>query len=181
MSKDLSQMNKIVRSKVIESKKATGDRSIPLKEGIQVIFIRPNEDGMIEKIISPLKNELEDMEKWEEVTKSLVEEAIGAIKNPDAFQPVVLTSYVIFLENFIAEFKPRIPDDKLARELITMIQDAKLKIPEKSFNERKLTMMKTYPNPSDLASEALKEALAKLPPTTAPVLYSNSNEKTDKK
>ncbi len=58
--KDLDQMSKIVRDKIKESSTAGGNPAIPLKEGLQAVFSRPDDDGMIEKLITPLKSALDE-------------------------------------------------------------------------------------------------------------------------
>jgi hypothetical protein len=163
-TKDLDQMNKIVNEKVKEAAKDQGDRSIPLKEGLQAVFSRPNDDGMIEKVVTPLRNNLEDMNIWDEVMKSLVKEAIGALGNTKAFTPTVQVTYWIFLENVIAEFQPVLRSDKVAREIVTSISAAKIEISKEAKKERKLTIMKDTMGPTELANQVL----AALPPPAAP-------------
>ncbi|MFN7824754.1 MAG: hypothetical protein ACK5P6_05275 [Pseudobdellovibrionaceae bacterium] len=149
--KDLDQMNKIVRSKINESKKSGGDKVIPLKEAFQAVFSRPNDDLMIEKIISPLKSELEEHEAYEETVRDLVKEAISALKNPKAFQPVVQVTYVVFLENIISEFRPK-AQEEFEKSIITQIRDAKIDLPKGARDERTLRMMKQNPSPSEIAA-----------------------------
>lgn len=153
--KDLDQMNKLVRTKITESQKSGGDKVIPLKEALQAVFSRPNDDFLIEKILQPLKNELEEHDAWEKTMQALVKEATGALKNPRAFQPVVQSTYLVFLENVISEFKPKL-DDPFERTILTQIKDSKVKLPKEVVRERKLRVMRESISPSDLADMALK-------------------------
>lgn len=153
--KDLDQMSKLIQSKISESRKVGGDQVIPLKECLQAVFARPNEDFMIEKIISPLKSELEGHNAWESSITALVKEANGALKNPKPFKPVVLVTYAIFLENLIAEIKPKVGETFEAK-ILKQIQDAKIEIPKAAQNERRLRMMKELSSPSDVAREILE-------------------------
>ncbi|MCE3009064.1 MAG: hypothetical protein LW875_00445 [Proteobacteria bacterium] len=157
--KDLDQMNKIVRSKIAESKKSGGDKVIPLKEAFQAVFSRPNDDLMIEKIVSPLKTELEEHDAYEDTVRALVKEAISALKNPKAFQPVVQVTYVVFLENIISEFRPK-AGEEFEKSIIAQIRDAKIQLTKGARDERTLRMMKQNPSPSDIAAAILpyKEA-----------------------
>ncbi len=149
-------MGKLIKAKIAESHKAGGNKSIPLKEALQSIYSRPNEDFMIEKILPMVKNEMDELDSWEKSHQTLVKEAIGALKNPKAFKPVIQVTYWIFLENVIAEMKPRL-DEKFEQKLVTQIQGAKIKITQDAINERRLRMMKGSSSPSDIAGEVLKD------------------------
>lgn len=154
--KDLDQMNKMVRSKILESKKSGGNQVIPLKEALQAVFSRSNEDFMIEKILPPLKVELDEFDAYEKAIQALVKEAIGALKNPKAFSPVVQVTYQIFLENVISELKPRL-NEKFESRIITQIRDAKISITKEAANERRLRVMKESTSPSLLAEAVLND------------------------
>lgn len=153
--KDLDQMNKIIQGKIAESQKASGDRVVPLREALQAVFSRPNSDFMIEKVLGPLKNELDDQGLWESALTALVREALGALKNTRAFSPEVQVTYAIFLENMVAEFKPR-ASDEFERSLLKQIRSAKIVITKEAQKERKLRMMAELMSPSEMADQILK-------------------------
>ncbi len=153
--KDLDQMSKIVREKVNESNKTRGDKAIPLKEGVQAVFSRPNEDDLIEKIVGPLKNSLDELDSWDSSLRQLVKEALGALNNPKAFKPVVQVTYVVFLENIISEMKPR-SRSEFERSILKEIQDADVKLTSQAKHERVLRMMKETRSPSEIARDVLQ-------------------------
>jgi hypothetical protein len=159
--KDLDQMNAMVVEKVKESKKSSSGKSIPLKEGLQAVYSRPNEDGMVEKVIGPLRTELDDMDAWEKVLNALTIEAIDALKNPKAFKPVVQVTYEIFLENLLADMKPFLAKPGFERSLAEKIRDAKIDVTKEAGSERKLRMMKSTVSPSELAGQLLSAASEK--------------------
>lgn len=161
-TKDLDQMNKLIQEKIKESKQSRGDRTIPLKEALQAIYSRPNEDFMIEKIIAPVKNELDELDGWEKSIKALVKEATGALKNPKAFKVTAQVTYAIFLENLIAEFKPKL-NEEFEKGIVTQIRDAKIEITKEAINERRLKMMKELRSPSEIADLALVSVPAPVP------------------
>lgn len=155
--KDLDQMNKLVRAKIAESNKAGGDKAIPLKEALQAIYSRSNEDFMIEKLLPPLKLHLEELDQWEPSIKALTKEAIGALRNPKAFKPVVLVTYQVFLENLISEFKPK-SSESFEKSILEQIRDAKIELPKEMVQERKMRVMKESMSPSEIAEKLLKES-----------------------
>jgi len=154
--KDMDQMTKLVQSKITEGRKSGGDKTIPLKEGLQSVFSRPNSDFMIEKILGPLKTELEEETAWESSIEALVREARGALKNSRAFKPVVQVTYLIFLENLLSEMKPRVAEP-FENRIITEIRDAKIEVTKEALHERKLRMMKETISPSAIAANILKD------------------------
>lgn len=153
--KDLDQMNEIVIQKVKESKKSSDGKVVPLREALQAIFSRPNRDGMIDKVISPLRSALDTEDAWEESLTQLTSEAINALKNPKAFKPVVQVTYQIFLENLLIEMKPYYNSDGFERSLAKQIQDANIELTKESIAERKLRSMEEKESPSKLAKKLL--------------------------
>lgn len=154
--KDLEQMSKLIQTKIEEARKSGGNKVIPLKEGLQAVYSRSNEDFMIEKILSPLKNELEEHNAWEKSIQDLVKEAIGALKNPKAFQPTIQITYIIFLENMMAEMRPRIGQE-FENKIVKKIRDAKIEVTKAADTERRLRVMKGASSPSDIANTILTE------------------------
>lgn len=153
--KDLDQMNELAQKKIKEFK-AEGALDI-LKEAVQAVYSRPNDDAMVEKVISPLRNELDENDQWESTMDILVEEAIGALKNPKAFKPVVQNTYAIFLENVISDFKPFAEREGHERKVLRTIRDAKITISKEAVNERKLRTMRNHKSPSEIAGKVLDD------------------------
>lgn len=153
--KDLDQMNKLVSDKVKESKKSSSGKHVPLKEALQAVYSRPNDDEMIEKVVSPLRSNLDELESWEKTISQLTDEAINALKNPRAFKPVVQVTYVVFLENLLAEIKPYAKTNGFERKMAERIRDAKIEITKEALSERKLRMMKDTTSPSEIAGSIL--------------------------
>ena len=152
--KDLDQMTKLVQEKIKESRKAGGDQTIPLKEALQAVFSRPNDDDMIEKIMTPLRTELDEHSAYEKSLRSLVKEAMGALRNPKAFGAEAQVTYAIFLTNVISEIKPK-AGDSFEYAVLKSIKDAKIEISKSANTEFGLRMMKSLRSPSEIATEAL--------------------------
>lgn len=159
--KDLDQMNKLVSDKVKESKKSASGKVVPLKEALQAVYSRPNDDDMIEKVVAPLRTNLDNLESWEKTISQLTDEAINALKNPRAFKPVVQMTYVIFLENLLAEVKPYIKSEGFERKIVERIRDAQIEVSKEAVNERKLRTMKSTVSPSELAQKILSQNIEK--------------------
>lgn len=153
--KDLDEMNKLVQDKIRESRASKGDKVGPLREAMQAVFARPNEDFMIDKVMSPLRNELDEHGAYESTLRSLVEESVLALQKPDNVKPAAQVTYAVMLENFLSEMKPRV-GESFEKEIITQIRDAKISLTRKAENERKLGMMKPTKSPSDMAADILK-------------------------
>lgn len=156
-TKDLDQINKLVNDKVKESKKTPSGKVIPLREALQAVYSRPNEDDMIDKVVAPLRSNLDELDAWEKTISQLTDEAIGALKHPRTFKPVVQVTYAIFLENLLAEIKPLVKDDGFERKIAERIRDAHLEITKEAQDERALRMMKSLTSPSDIAIQILSQ------------------------
>ena len=154
--KDLDQMSKIVSDSIKESKKSAGGKEVPLKEALQAVYSRPNDDEMIEKIVGPLRTQLDNLDAWEKSISQLTDEAINALRNPKAFKPVVQVTYLVFLENLLAELKPYINKPTFERDMVTRIRNANVEASKEALNERKLRSMKATVSPSEIADQILK-------------------------
>lgn len=153
--KDLDEMNKLVQEKIRESRASKGDRIGPLREAMQAIFARPNDDFMIDKVMSPLRNELDEHGAYESTLRSLVEESIAALKKPEKVKAAAQVTYAIMLENFLSDLKPRV-NEKFEKSVITQIRDADIELTRKAESERKLGMMKPTKSPSEIAAQILQ-------------------------
>lgn len=153
--KDLDQITKMVNDKLKESKKTQSGKVIPLREALQAVYSRPNPDGMIEKVVSPLRNKLDDLGLWEQTISQLTDEAIGALKHPKTFKPVVQVTYMVFLENLLAEIKPLISVGGFEIKLAERIRDANIEISKEAKNELNVRMMKAVLSPSLVATQIL--------------------------
>ncbi|MEN0058275.1 MAG: hypothetical protein AAGB31_05535 [Bdellovibrio sp.] len=153
--KDLDQMNHLVQEKIRESKKARNGKAVPLKEALQAIYARPNEDDMIDKVVAPLRTQLDQLESWEKTISQLTDEAINALKNPRAFKPVVQVTYVVFLENLLAEIKPLAKNEGFERKIAERVRDAEIEVSKEAINERKLRTMHSTTSPSTIAEKIL--------------------------
>jgi hypothetical protein len=154
---DLDQMTNLVQDKIKESKKASA-KTVPLKEGMQAVYARPDSDRMIDKVISPLRLELEDLGSYQRIINELVDEATNALKNTRNFKPSVQVTYMIFLENLMADVRRAAADgDNLERKLLLKIKKAKIKLTKEALNERRVRSSVESRSPSDIASDILQE------------------------
>jgi hypothetical protein len=161
--KDLDQMNDMVLAKVEESKKSSSGKNVPLKEALQAVYSRPNDDQMIDKVVAPLRTQLDELDAWEKTLSQLTDEAINALKNPKAFKPVVQVTYMIYLENLLSEIRPYLRGAGFERKLAERIRGAKIEVTKEAANERSLRTMKKSTSPSELADKILTEVPVKAP------------------
>lgn len=159
--RDLDEVNEYVRLKISESKKQPTDgRQIILKETLFVVFSRPDEDGLISKVLPDLSSELDKNEILESAYSDLINESIEALKNPEKDSSQDLVTHLVFLENIISEFKPKL-DENFNFEMIKKIAQSDFKVPKKANNERKVRMMKARKSPSEIAAKVIAESKKK--------------------
>jgi hypothetical protein len=176
--KDLDQMTRLVSDKVRESKKAGSGAIVPLKEALQAVYSRPNGDEMIDKVVAPLRTQLDNHDAWEKALSQLTDEAINALKNPKAFKPVVQVTYQVFLENLLSEIRPLLKQDGFERALAVRIRDSRIEITSGAKNEREMRSMKAASSPSTIAEKILAHTpvqAAPAPTHTEPSTDSSEN------
>lgn len=147
-------MNKLVQDKIKEARKGQ-EKTPPLREAMQAVYSRPNEDFMIEKIVGPLRTELDEIESWEPVMRSLVDEAVNALKDPKGLKAEAQVTYAIMLENMMAELQPDAAN-AFEKGIFTQIRDAHIELTSEANKERQLRIMKKVKSPSDIAADILK-------------------------
>lgn len=152
---DLDEVNKLVQDKIKESKRADA-KTVPLKEAMQAVYARPDADRMIDKVVTPLRMELQDLEQYDRVINELTDEALNALKNTKNFKPSVQVTYAIFLENLMGDARRLAEsEDNLERKLLKKIKKAKIKMTKEAINERKVRSLSEAKSPSEIASEIL--------------------------
>lgn len=152
--KDLDEMSKIVSQTVAESRQSKLDRSLILREGLFLVLSRPNPDFLIEKIISPLRNELEAFGEWESTLRILVQESVSVLKKPKNVTPQNQVTHLVFLENVIAELRPKAAEE-FTQSIYKIIADADIKVTKQARAQRQLSMMKNPISPSQTAQKLL--------------------------
>lgn len=159
--KDLDQMTELVNARIKESRASQDDKYTPLKAGLLEVYGRPNEDGMIDKISGPLRSEIDEVESWEKAVTDVTNEAIEVLKNPQDHKATVQVTYGVYLENMIAELKPRVKQGGFERQVMESIRDADIELSKAMRDERKLRMMRDTASPSQQARQILERVDAK--------------------
>lgn len=154
--KDLDQMAALVKNKIKDAHQSPDSTDMaPLKEAVRDVYSRPDDDAMIEKVIGPLRSEIDDLDGWDTVMTELVDESLATLKNPKGVKADEQVTHIIFLQNVIATLKPK-KEGGVAKKLLEQIRDAKIENSKEIRDERKLRMMKDAASPSDVAAQVLK-------------------------
>lgn len=154
---ELDQLTKLVQDKVKESKKADA-RIVPLKEGIQAILSRPDQDRMIEKVMGPLRAEMIELGQYERAMTQLTEEALNALTNTRNFKPAVQVTYLFFLENLMADMKPVLKSgDSFEKKLLQKISKANIQITKPATNDLAVRGFSDKKSPSEVAAQILED------------------------
>lgn len=145
----------VIVKKHVEASRKGADKIAPLKEGLLIVYSRPNQDGMIEKVVGPLRTEVDELEAWDKTLGDLVDEAVAALKDPKEMKATDQVTYAIFLENIVTEFKPRAKEEGFEKSLLTKIAEANIEMSREAKNERLSRTMKEQVSPSRTAALAL--------------------------
>lgn len=159
---DLDQVGDLLQEKINQYNRQNSVQ--PLKEGALIVFARPDADGMVEKVISHMRNPLEEENEWENTIVSLVRQSIDNMNNDKISARDQVTAGVI-LENIIAEFKPiylkQAKTGGFETQIIDHIAAANVAYSKAASKERGIYLMRNNLNPSQIAKKvvAQKEAL----------------------
>jgi|GEM_PF-5623660 len=154
MLKDLDDMTRLTQLRIRRAKSGREDAGAALREALRVIYARPNEDFLTEKLIGDVRNELEEIDEWENSISDLAYEAAARIANPRDLKPAVQLTYVLILENLLADLKP-LAKTAWVRKIIIDIRDANLNLTPEASRERAMKMMKEAIDPSTIAAKII--------------------------
>lgn len=154
---DLDQMSDLMQQKVRQFKSSNSIE--PLQDGLKICLSRPDDDGQLEKVITIVKNPLEDNDAWESAIEEIVTGSIRLLKSEVANPSDQVTSAVI-LENIIAEFKPSFFKQYLSpafeTRIIERIAAAEIEFSKAALSERKLNLMRSSSTPSAIAQRMIE-------------------------
>lgn len=153
---DLDEMSALMLRQAREFKKT--DDSRDLQQGLLICLSRPDEDSVVEKIISTVRQPLEDRNLWESSVEQLIDESAAAIKDSSRSSADQVT-YNIALENLISELKPdfvkQYKSPGFETRMIEKIAAANIELSAQARAELKLNLMKGPFSASHVAQNML--------------------------
>lgn len=156
--KDLDEMTAYVKEQIKASKGESADRIEVLRKTLFTIFARPDEDGMIDKIIGPLRSEIDEHATWELLIRDVATSATRLLMDPQSAKGPEQVTNAIVLQNVIAMLKPAGRRKGWERNVLSKIAEAEIKLTKASRDERKLRLMKDTQSPSTMADQVLGPA-----------------------
>lgn len=155
--KDLEQMDRYLRAKIVESQKSQSEQIPHLIEATLTLFSRPNLDNMIEKLTPTLLAELNSYELTGVVFNKFVEDALVAIKDETKDTPSdAQVTYLIALENWMVEMKSRL-DNREIYQAFEKVAQGKAKISKLAKISADLHIPYPLVEPSEYAQKILNE------------------------
>ena len=167
LMKTSDQVNELVRKKIQAAAKiqasAKTDEVEPvvqsgvvdhLRDGMRIVLCRPDQDGTRSPAFARLRRELTDLNEFERVLSELGDEAIGSLRNNKEAANRQAT-YVVLLENLMAEMKPEVTSNQSIKKLIEKIRDADLQVSDQLKSQQFLRTMSHPVSPSATAAQIL--------------------------
>ncbi len=154
---DLDQLSDLLYGKVNDYK--INEQTQHLKEGVLIAFSRPNEDVILDKVLSIVKNPLDDLTEWQDTLFQITQQSIDTIRQESETATAQLTASVV-LENILSELKPdftkQYQTGGFETDLIGKIAAADLKLSQNLLKEKKLNLMRSNSSPSALAQKLIE-------------------------
>lgn len=155
---DLDQMSDLIQKR-IQGYKRTGNDEL-MQEAVEICLSRPDDDSMVDKLIDTIRYSASSETAWEQWVDSAVEKSVAQLKN-ETTPSVDQLTYLILLENLVAQFKPEYMKQSetpmFETEIIEKIAAADLVVSDGAINERRLNLMGTQRSPSRMAQDIIKE------------------------
>ena len=165
--KNAEQMNAIVMKKIKKAEaiqkqqEVDDDRGIvaepeaieQLKDATRIVFARPDQDGSREHTFARLRRELTDLNSLNQVLQDLTNEGLEALKKDATRSPREQGTYIVLLNNLMAEIKPEAQSNPNFKQIIEQIRDAKIEVPEKVRSQQLMRSMVAPASPSEIAEK----------------------------
>lgn len=128
-----------------------------LRDGLRIILARPDQEGARSTVFTRLRSELQDLGAFEDTLNELAQEAIGALKDDDLAVNLQAT-YIVILENLMAEIRPDLGRNKKLRGIVEDIRDARIEVSDRVRNRQRLRTMTNPVSPSETAKRILPQS-----------------------
>lgn len=125
-----------------------------LKDAMRIALSRPDQDGLRGILFARIRRELSDVNAVEKVCDELADESIASLKNKKESVASQAT-YMMVLENLMAEIKPEIEKNKTFKHIIEKVRDANIEVSKDVRSQQKLKLMKEPTSPSKEAETIL--------------------------
>jgi hypothetical protein len=167
--KNAEQMNAIVMKKIKKAEaiqkqqEVDDDRGIvaepeaveQLKDATRIVFARPDQDGSRENTFARLRRELTDLNSLNQVLGDLTHEGLEALKADSTHSAREQGTYIVLLDNLMAEIKPEIATNSNFRHIVEQIRDAHIEVTDKVRNQQLMRSMAQPISPSETAAKIL--------------------------
>jgi hypothetical protein len=167
--KNAEQMNAIVMKKIKKAEAiqkqqdVDDDRGIvaepeaieQLKDATRIVFARPDQDGSRETTFARLRRELTDLSSLDQVLQALTNEGLEALRSDSQNSAREQGTYMVLLNNLMAEIKPEAATNPAFRKIVETIRDAHIKVSDKVRNQQLMRSMSQPVSPSDVAAGIL--------------------------
>lgn len=159
--KNFEEMQSRINARIKQAELASSTNNkmatVILRDALQLIFSRPNNDNMVSQLVPPVRTLLKNLEVYESTLNEISIDMIKEITNQKQKAQVRGTSLLV-LNNLMSETKPEAKNNEAIRKIFIMIRDAKLKVADDVKGEMHLrSMLHAPPSPSDVAKKILEE------------------------
>jgi len=156
---DYEQLSPIVKNSVRESRAfkypQQGDKALePLIHTLGLLHSRPDNDGLLKKLLPPVINELMSLNAFEKAVEKLINSAQAEVDNSELV-PKIRTTALIRLNNLLRTVRPLTLENIELAKQVCKLADTNTKIPIAVKRDSRLTTMFNSTKPSDLAKKIM--------------------------
>lgn len=127
-------------------------------EALTISLSRPNEDDTAGRLLAGINRAADSDEQWQDILKTTINRSLAALSD-SATSAEDQVTYLVLLQNWLAEVKPQVlrpgeaPFEKM---LVQKIADAQLEVSPEADRESSLNLMTRLRSPSLIATDILK-------------------------
>ena len=151
---------KLAQARAINPEEHESDVNLHILQGaVFRVLSRPNQDNMVSKIITPLRRELKRFNAYPKALNNIIDLSTKGL-NSRSQSASSRSTYIVVLQNLMAELQPQMKTDKNIKALYEKIYKSQIKVPQEVSANLAQSMIPAL-SPSESARNLLQKHFPK--------------------
>ena len=139
---------------------SSSDMIPTIRQAYIIALSRAHHDSVVDKLVQNIRSRTSTKSDFFQIMSTIARQSSAGLKNPDR-SPLERATYLYILENVISSVSAYIVSDKRVVEILKIIAEADIEIPESVYNERYIHALEPRSlSPSQVAKNILEKTVS---------------------
>ena len=127
-----------------------------IRQALIIVLSKPGHDASVSRLVRRIQSRTQVYVDFWGTLSNITRSACAGLKNEER-SPMERATYFYMLENIIAQLRPMVKENDEAKNILSYIAQAKIKVPKKVHSKRYMEVLEeNILSPSKLASKILR-------------------------